>query len=191
MKLSIHILCDNSKNKENIRKFLFSQIKKEYGYGYVPHYHQDIIDLDKFYIKSKNSNMFFVVDNDINEIIATIAVRSYDKNFEEFQGIYTKKSTASIWRLFVDNKYRRKGLATKLFKIVEEFCYMQNYNEIYLHTHKNLVSGFSFWKKMGFKITLDTNNDLQTVHMIKKLNKSKKSNLLKIPQKSTVSIKIS
>ena len=45
-----------------------------------------------------------------------------------------------------------------------------DFNEIYLHTQKNLVAGFNFWKKVGFHVTLDTNNDLQTVHMVKNLS---------------------
>ena len=54
--------------------------------------------------------------------------------------------------------------------VVEEFCYEKDFNEIYLHTQKNLVAGFNFWKKVGFHVTLDTNNELQTVHMVKNLS---------------------
>ncbi len=99
------------------------------------------------------------------------------KKFREFEGLYNKEDTASIWRLYVDEKYRRLGLATKLFKLVESFSYLNSYKEIYLHTHKNLNGGLNFWKKMGFETTVDTNNDLQTVHMIKKLPKFKLNNV--------------
>lgn len=61
--------------------------------------------------------------------------------------------------------------------MVESFSYANSYKEIYLHTHKNLNGGLNFWKKMGFKTTVDTNNDLQTVHMIKKLPKFKLNNV--------------
>ena len=88
----------------------------------------------------------------------------------EFQDLYSKESTASIWRLFVDKYYRRCGLATQLYDVVEKFCCENNFNEIYLHTHKNLEAGFSFWKKVGFNVTWDTNNELQTVHMVKNLS---------------------
>ena len=157
MNFKIIQLSDNICEKTRTQKFLFKQIKKEYGYGYVPEYHKDIINLD--------------------EIIATIAVRGYDKKFKEFEGLYNKEDTASIWRLYVDEKYRRLGLATKLFKLVESFSYLNSYKEIYLHTHKNLNGGLNFWKKMGFETTVDTNNDLQTVHMIKKLPKFKLNNV--------------
>lgn len=177
MEFFIHKLSDNKSIQEKIKEFLFSQIKSEYGYGYVPEYHEDIINMENFYLNSCNSELFYIMDDE-NKIIATIAIRPYDKNFKEFNGIYDSKSTASIWRLFVDPKFRRHGLATKLFNIVEDFCYVNNYNEIYLHTHKNLKGGFSFWQAMDFEITLDTNNELQTVHMVKNIPKLNDSNLI-------------
>ena len=67
----------------------------------------------------------------------------------------------------------RCGLATKLFKAVEKFSNENDYEEIYLHTHRNLNGALEFWLKMGFKVTIDTNNELQTIHMEKKLPKIK------------------
>lgn len=170
-------LSDNICEKTRTQEFLFKQIKKEYGYGYVPKYHKDIMNLNEYYINPRKNNLFLAKNPENDEIIATIAVRGYDKKFKEFEGLYNKEDTASIWRLYVDEKYRRLGLATKLFKLVESFSYLNNYKEIYLHTHKNLNGGLNFWKKMGFETTVDTNNDLQTVHMIKKLPKFKLNNV--------------
>lgn len=170
MDFTIKQLSDDCDAKIRVRNFLFSQIRSEYGYGYIPSWHKDIIDLNKYYIDCKKNSLFYVEDCDNGKIIATIAVRQYDKNFMEFQGLYSKESTASIWRLFVDKYYRRCGLATQLYNVVEEFCCENNFNEIYLHTHKNLEAGFNFWKKVGFNVTWDTNNELQTVHMVKNLS---------------------
>ena len=140
----------------------------EVSFGWIVILKPALIYLYKFLIAKNPEN---------DEIIATIAVRGYDKKFKEFEGLYNKENTASIWRLYVDEKYRRLGLATKLFKLVESFSYLNSYKEIYLHTHKNLNGGLNFWKKMGFETTVDTNNDLQTVHMIKKLPKFKLNNV--------------
>lgn len=185
MKFFIHKLSDNKNIQVKIKNFLFSQIKNEYGYGYVPEYHRDIVNMESFYIESDDSELFYIL-NDNCEIIATIAVRPYDKNFKEFDGVYNSESTASIWRLFVDPNYRRHGLATKLFQTVENFCYVKNFNEIYLHTHKNLKEGFSFWQAMDFKIILDTNNELQTVHMVKDIVSLNESNVINTSIKKRV-----
>lgn len=170
MSFTIKQLSDDCDTKIRVRNFLFSQIRSEYGYGYIPSWHKDIIDLNKYYIDCRKNNLFFVENDDNGRIIATIAIRQYDKNFVEFQDIYSSESTASLWRLFVDRPYRRCGVATRLYDVAEEFCYDKQFNEIYLHTQKNLEAGFSFWKKVGFDVTLDTGNEFQTVHMVKSLS---------------------
>ena len=154
----------------NLQKFLFGQIKKEFGYGYVPAFHRDIKNLNDYYIEPERNIFLIAIDEDSNEIVATIGLRAYDKNFKEFNGIYSNESTASIWRLFVDEKYRRCGIASKLFKLVETFAFENQFDEIYLHTHKTLDGALDFWKEMGFKITIDSNNELQTVHMEKNIS---------------------
>ena len=169
MNFTIKKLSDDCDTKIRVRNFLFSQIRSEYGYGYIPSWHKDIVDLNKYYIDCRKNNLFFVENNDDGRIIASMAIRQYDKDFPEFRDIYSRETTASIWRSFVEKPYRRCGLATHLFDVVEEFCYEKDFNEIYLHTQKNLVAGFNFWKKAGFQVTLDTNNELKTAHMVKNL----------------------
>ena len=153
---------------EDVQEFLFKMIKLEFGYDYVPEWHQDVMNLDEYYINPEKNN-FFVAYLDSGEIIATIGIRAYDKDFPEFRHFYSKDTTSSIWRLFVDRRCRRCGLASKMFAIAENFAYVVGYNEIYLHTHKNLDGTLRYWTKMGFVVVLDTNDELETVHMDKKI----------------------
>ena len=168
MKIRIKELNEDSDLVE-VQNFLFKQIKKEFGYGYVPQYHKDIIDINDYYIDPIRNTFFVAIDKKTNEIVGTIGLRAYDKDFEEFRNIYSNQSTASIWRLFVDEKYRRCGLATLLYNIAEDFAYKNNFEGIYLHTHKNLEGALDFWNKMGFEVTIDTHNELETVHMHKRI----------------------
>lgn len=170
MNVIIKELNNDPDEIENVQEFLFEQIRKEFHYGYIPEYHQDIMDMVNYYISPCRNNFFVAYDKETKKIIGTIGLRSYDKNFDEFKDRYNKNNTSSIWRLFVDKEYRRCGLASSLVKMVETFAYDAHYNNIYLHTHKNLDAALIFWKKMGFKITIDTNDKLQTVHMEKKIN---------------------
>ena len=165
--LIIRELDENS--IDDVQKFLFKQIKQEFGFDYVPAWHQDIIEMDEFYINPDRNNFFIALNAQTNEIIATIGIRAYDKEFDEFKDRYLKENTASIWRLFVDKKYRRCGIASKMFAIAENFANTKSYNEIYLHTHKTLDGAIEFWTKMGFIITLDEGNELETVHMDKQI----------------------
>ncbi|WP_298501533.1 GNAT family N-acetyltransferase [uncultured Methanobrevibacter sp.] len=170
MNIVIKQLSNDSNQICDVQEFLFNMIKNEFGYGYVPQWHQDIVNMEKYYINPKR-NGFFVAYDDTGKIRATIGLRAYDKDFQEFKNSYSDKTTSSIWRLFVDTRCRRCGLASKMFNIAENFANEKDYNEIYLHTHKNLDGALSFWKKMGFVVVLDTANDLQTVHMEKRIQK--------------------
>ena len=166
MDVIIKELNNDSKEIKQLQEFLFKQIKIEFGFGYVPEWHEDIIKLDEYYINPSRNN-FFVAYGRNGEIIATIGLRAYDKNFPIFEGIYSNEKTSSIWRLFVNPKYRRCGLASKMFSIAENFAYESDYDNIYLHTHKTLDGALEFWTKMGFVVVLDACDELETVHMDK------------------------
>lgn len=168
MKVTIRELTDDSTEIINVQKFLFSMIKQEFGYDYVPEWHQDIVNMDEYYVSPKRNN-FFVAYTETGEIIATIGIRAYDKDFPEFRHLYSNDATSSIWRLFVDRRCRRCGLASKMFSIAENFAYEAGFDNIYLHTHKTLPGALEYWTKMGFVVALDSNDKLETVHMDKKI----------------------
>jgi ribosomal protein S18 acetylase RimI-like enzyme len=164
--IKIQNIKENNFNIMEIQDFLFDQIKQKYGYGYIKEFHYDIIGLKEYYKDSKRSNLFTALNKE-NMIVGTIAIREYDKNYKEFQNLYSKNSTASIWRLFVHKDYRNMGIGSQLVKIAEKFIKENNYKEIYLHTDKNINRVLDFWKKLKYQIILDTNNEFKTVHMIK------------------------
>lgn len=168
MKVTIRELTDDSTEIINVQKFLFSMIKQEFGYDYVPEWHHDIVKMDEYYVSPKRNN-FFVAYTETGEIIATIGIRAYDKDFPEFRHLYSNDATSSIWRLFVDRRCRRCGLASKMFSIAENFAYEAGFDNIYLHTHKTLPGALEYWTKMGFVVALDSNDELETVHMDKKI----------------------
>ena len=153
MNVIIKELGKDSEEINEVQKFLFKMIKNEFGYDYVPEWHQDIVRMDEFYIGPKRNN-FFVAYLETGEIIATIGIRAYDKDFPEFRHLYSKETTSSIWRLFVDRRCRRCGLASKMFAIAENFANGVGYDDIYLHTHKTLPGALEFWTKMGFVVTV-------------------------------------
>ncbi|MDI6645134.1 MAG: GNAT family N-acetyltransferase [Methanobacteriaceae archaeon] len=144
-------------------------IHKEFGYGYIPEYHYDIVNLEEYYIKPKRNNFFLAVHQETKKLIGTIGIRSYDKDFSNFRGLYAPENVASIWRVFVSKKWRRNGVASSLVRIGEEYCLKKVYQKIYLHTHKSIPGSMDFWLSNNYQIIEDTDNHLQTVHMEKSL----------------------
>lgn len=153
----------------DVEKFLFKMIKESYGLDYVPEYHYDIVDLYDYYIKPEKNN-FYLAINDDNQLIASVGIRAYDKDYEIKNRNYNKYTTASIYRLFVQKEYRHNKIATNMLRKIEDFCKKQNYNEIYLHTQKDSYGALPFWLHQNYMIVHNTHNALGTIHMEKVLN---------------------
>ncbi len=167
MNIQIREIHDSDFEIEAAKDFLFNQIDKEYHIGPTPKFHYDIFDLKDYYIVPSKSNFFIALDGE--KIIATGAVRAYDKNYEFFKDTYSKEDTASIWRLMVDEEYRRNGLARVLVGLIEDFSRDAGYDRIYLHTHRYLDAAIPFWKSIGYEVTVEEDDYDETTHMIKNL----------------------
>lgn len=167
MDFTIKELKDDSSEIEEAKDFLYGQIKKVYGIGPTPEFHYDIEGIREYYILPQNNAFFVAYDGD--KIIATAAIRAYDKDYKLFEGIYTKEDTASIWRLMVDEDYRRHGLARRLVNEMEDFAREKGYARIYLHTHRYLEAAMQFWQALGYEITIEEDDYDETNHMVKVL----------------------
>lgn len=152
-----------------VNNFLLKMIKDEYGYGFIPKYHQDIKDMETHYLEPLSNSFFLALDDVTGGIIGTLGIRAYDRDFPNFKDVYNSQTTASIWRVFVDKKWRRRGVASTLVSRAEDFCLFNGYGEIYLHTHKTVNGSLDFWLSNGYQIVEDTENHLKTVHMEKNL----------------------
>ena len=167
MDFMIKELKDDSLDIEQAKDFLYGQIKKVYDIGPTPEFHYDIEGIREYYILPPNNTFFVAYDGD--KIVATAAIRAYDKDYELFRGVYTKEDTASIWRLMVDEDYRRHGLARRLVNEMEEFAREKGYVRIYLHTHRYLDAAMRFWEALGYEITVEEDDYDETNHMVKVL----------------------
>ena len=165
MNMEIREVQNDDSQIKSVQDFLYEQIKIEYGIGPMPEFHYDIDGLKEYYVLPERNSFFAAYDGD--KIVATAGIRAYDRDFEFFRGQYTEENTASIWRLMVDESYRRNGIARILVKHMEEFAKKAGYKQIYLHTHRYLDSGLPFWKSQGFVITVEEDDYDETSHMIK------------------------
>jgi GNAT superfamily N-acetyltransferase len=117
-------------------------------------------------------NAFFIAYNENHKIIGAISISFYDNRIDKLKKRYQNKNIAEIGRCYVNEEYRRCGIGSKLFELAKSFAHNKSYEKLYLHTHYFLPGGYHFWQKMGFKITLDEKNNLQTVHMERNIRKS-------------------
>ena len=59
MNVDIKELNNDPEQIKKVQKFLFEMIKLEFGYDYVPEWHQDIVNMEDYYIDPER-NAFFV-----------------------------------------------------------------------------------------------------------------------------------
>ena len=146
--------------------FLFKMVKKLYNSDRNPLYHNDIINMKEVYIENNRNILIGAFDED-GQLIGTIAVKQFVNRFKALNGIYKEELTAELGRCYIDENLRRKGVGSFLFDKILEFCKESGYEKIYLHTHRHLPGGFDFWRKMGFVITIEEDDEEKTVHMEK------------------------
>ncbi len=69
----------------NVKKFLFKMIQDEFGFGFIPEYHQDIKNMEDYYLDPERNNFFLAIDHDTEKIIGTIGIRAYDRDYPIFK----------------------------------------------------------------------------------------------------------
>ena len=62
-----------------------------------------------------------------------------------------KKEIARLEKMYVDKRYRRRGIGKKLYKKVESFAKKQGYRQIILSTTPQMKDAISFYRKNGFE----------------------------------------
>ena len=150
---------------EKTKEFLFGIIKDDFGYEFNPVWHKDITDLESLYLENENSN--FLVAKIENEIVGTIAVRPYDKDYPEFKDKYSADNTISIWRHYIKKELRGQRIGSRLLSKIEKFSKEKGFKYTYLHTQRTIPWSAQYWQLKGFKITYEPGDELQTVHMEK------------------------
>ncbi len=144
--------------------FIKGIVKDDFGYEINPAWHDDFLELEKYYLNRRSC--FYVLIKS-GEIIGTIAARPYDKKYEYFKNRYNSVNTLSIWRHYVKKDLRSKGLGSKLLSKVLLFANKTGYKYLYLHTQKTIKGSLEYWVTKDFKITKDVGDEFDTVHMEK------------------------
>ena len=114
-------------------------------------------------------SIFFYNLIENNDDFAPYECKEYDKDYNIKGKTYTPDTTASIYRVFVNSKYRHCKVGSKLVNKIEQFCKQTQYNTIYLHTQKDSYGALPFWMHNNYKITYNTHDSLGTIHMEKVL----------------------
>lgn len=127
------------------------------------------VDFEQFrehYLDSDGAIFLVAMTGDAN-IVGSIGILPYDGRIVAVEGRYEAQSAAEIVKCYVDPAYRRFGIGSMLVKELENMVKDMHYTTLYLHTHRFLPGAVDFWKRQGFTVISEQEDDWQTVHMDK------------------------
>lgn len=131
-----------NEDSTGVKGLILDILKKEYPFDQSAYAETDINDISGTY--TGKGNAFFVIEKD-GSIVGTVGVKK------------ETGESALIRRLFVDERYRRKGLGTMLLKKALEFCRSASYEDAIFRATDRMASAMNLCKKMGF----DEKEDLE------------------------------
>lgn len=134
------------------RSVMLDTVYRDFGHGYLPRWHSDIIDLDSFYLAPED-NTLFVAERD-GAVVATAGVRGQTPVSPPHPALvaaaFEEGRTASLYRVYVRPEHRRRGLAGALVDACLGFIASRDrYTGVYLHTDARTPGAVEFWSGRG------------------------------------------
>ncbi|MFJ8077593.1 GNAT family N-acetyltransferase [Streptomyces sp. NPDC096176] len=140
---------------EGARRVMLDTFYQDFGYGYVPAWHRDVIDIEGSYLDDPRHLLLVAVHD--GEVVATTAVRStgpaHPPHPRWLAERYPSGTTAQIVRVYVRTEHRRHGLARTLVRMACDFAATTpGYDSIYLHTNTHVRGAEAFWRSMAKEV---------------------------------------
>ncbi len=144
------------------RAVMLDTVYRDFGTGYVPRWHGDIIDLAGAYVDPARHTLLVAVDAE-GEVVATGALDSrgpaHPPNPLHVAERYPSGVTAQLRRVYVRPEHRRRGLARRLVDELMAFAVADGgYRAVYLHTDPAVTGAEPFWRSLA-KVVHDERED--------------------------------
>lgn len=145
------------------RAVMLDTVYHDFGTGYVPRWHGDIIDLDSAYLRPDRHTLLVAVDEADDTVAATAALDSrgpaHPPNPHWIAERFPSGETAQLRRVYVRAEHRRRGLARRLVRELMDFAAADGgYRSVYLHTDPTVTGAEGFWRSLG-KVVHDERED--------------------------------
>lgn len=126
---------------------------RDFGYGYLPRWHDDIIDPAAYYLEPED-HCLLVAETEKGEIVGTAGVRkatpASPPHPREAVDRFEEGRTATLYRVYVRPEWRRRGMAGALVRECLEFVATRDvYTGVYLHTDARVPGAVPFWERYG------------------------------------------
>lgn len=139
---------------DGARALMLDTVYRDFGTGYVPRWHADIIDPAAAYLTPPRHAFLVACDPRDGAVVATAALDSrgpaHPPNPRHIAERYPSGETAQLRRVYVRPEHRRRGLARRLVDELLAFAAADGgYHAVYLHTDPTVPGAESFWRSLG------------------------------------------
>ncbi|MFI1721559.1 GNAT family N-acetyltransferase [Streptomyces sp. NPDC020489] len=150
------------------RAVMLDTVYRDFGTGYVPRWHGDIIDPAAAYLLSERHTLLVATDPADGQVVATGALDSrgpaHPPNPRRIAESYPSGETAQLRRVYVRPEHRRRGLARRMVAALMAFAVADGgYRSVYLHTDPAVPGAEAFWRSLG-KLVHDERDDPEGAH---------------------------
>jgi GNAT superfamily N-acetyltransferase len=155
---------------DGARRVMLDTFYREFGYGYQPQWHWDVVDLEDTYLRPAGHTLIVALHGE--EVVGTTAVRAGGPQSpphpEWLARLYPDESTAQLFRVYVDPAHRRHGLAREMVRQAGRFVAERpGYRALYLHTDTRVPGAEAFWRSLAEPVCDARDGDagrFQTLH---------------------------
>lgn len=145
---------------EGARGVMLDTFYRDFGYGYVPRWHADVMDLTSAFLDDPRHLLLVAVYRDGDqeaEVVGTTGLRSVGPTHPPHPAWlaerYPSGTTAQLVRVYVDPAHRRHGLARHMVRRACDFAaHTPGYERIYLHTNVRVEGAEDFWRGMADEV---------------------------------------
>lgn len=145
------------------RAVMLDTVYRDFGTGYVPRWHGDVIDPAAAYLTPARHTLLVAVEPADGDVVATAALDArgpaHPPNPREVAERFPSGTTAQLRRVYVRPEHRRRGLARRLVAELLAFAEADGgYRSVYLHTDPSVPGAEGFWRSLG-KVVRDERED--------------------------------
>lgn len=142
---------------------MLDTVYRDFGTGYVPDWHADIIDPEAFYLAPSRHALLVAVDEagEAGEadgtVVATAALDSrgpaHPPNPRWLAERFPSGTTAQLRRVYVRPEHRRRGLARRMVARLMDFARADGgYRAVYLHAHPHSPGALALWDSLAVRV---------------------------------------
>jgi GNAT superfamily N-acetyltransferase len=133
---------------------MLDTVYRDFGSGYVPRWHGDIIDPGRAYLAPARHTLLVAVDERDGAVVGTGALDSrgpaHPPNPLGVAERFPSGVTAQLRRIYVRPEHRRHGIARRLVGALLDFAAADGgYRAVYLHTDPAVPGAEAFWRSLG------------------------------------------